>query len=191
MFEEFKRYLLTKGQFTTANLARIKAISRMVNVNKGDLILKTDDIWHYNAFVSSGLFRTYWIDNMGGEHIISFAHRNYWVGDRESLLSGRPTLLNIQALEDSALVMIDQKDFHSLSKEIEPFNQMMVNLIQANIAFTKGRISANMSVSDLDKYKNFIKKFEAVAGRIPHHMIASYLQMDPATLTRIIESRKK
>jgi CRP-like cAMP-binding protein len=189
MFTEFKNYLLSKAPFTIADIEKIRAISTLKNVSKGDLILQADTIWNYNAFVSSGLFCTYYLDDLGGKHIKNFAHKNYWVGDRESLLTQKPSLLNIEAIEDGELVMIHQNDFHVLRREVDLFNKMMQGLVQNNNAFTQARISANMSVSDHEKYENFLKKYMPVAHRIPHDMIASYLEMSPETLSRVINSK--
>ena len=191
MFDEFKRYLLSKEPFTSADIEKIRSISTLTHVRKGDLILEADNIWQYNAFVSSGLFCTYYLDDLGGKHIINFAHKNYWVGDRDSLLSNKPSLLNIEAIEDAELVMIHQNDFHVLMREVDLFNKMMQRLIINNQTFIKERISANMTVSDLEKYENFLKKYMPVAHRIPHDMIASYLRMSPETLTRILNSLNK
>jgi len=191
MFDEFKRYLLSKAPFTNADIEKIRSISTLTNISKGDLILEADTVWNYNAFVSSGLFCTYWVDTLGGKHIKNFAHKNYWVGDRESLLSGKPSLLNIEAIEDAELVMIHQKDFHILRREVDLFNKMMQGLVQNNAAFVQNRISDNMRVSDHEKYENFLKKYMPVAHRIPHDMIASYLEMSPETLTRVLNSLNK
>lgn len=189
MFTEFKRYLLSKAPFANADIEKIRAISTLKNVSKGEMVLKADAVWNYNAFVSSGLFCTYYLDDLGGKHIINFAHKNYWIGDRESLLTQKPSLLNIEAIEDAELVMIHQNDFHVLMRDVDHFNKMMQGLIENNNVFTQARINANMSVSDQEKYEKFLKKYMPVAHRIPHDMIASYLEMSPETLTRIINSR--
>jgi len=66
MFTEFKRYLLSKAPFANADIEKIRAISTLKNVSKGEMVLKADAVWNYNAFVSSGLFCTYYLDDLGG-----------------------------------------------------------------------------------------------------------------------------
>lgn len=51
----------------------------------------------------------------GVEYILKFSVENWWAGDRESLLTGKPSVNNIEALEDTVLVMFSREQRESPS----------------------------------------------------------------------------
>lgn len=185
MFEKFSQYLQDKAVFTIAELNRIEAVSQIVSIAKNEVLMQEGTPWIYNVFVCSGLMRSFIIDLYGNECTTGFAPENYWTGDRQSLLSGRPAQLSVDAIEDSHLLLIKQDDFHDLNKTVDVFNTVMSGVIQRNLIITKNAISENISFSEKEKYGNFLSKFEPVAHRIPHEMIASYVGTTPEILTRI------
>ena len=190
MFDNFKEYLLGKADFSAADLKKVKAVCQERTVAKNEFLLQEGDLWGHNAFVCSGLMRTYTVDSQGNEQTILFSPQNYWTGDRISLLTGKPTEVNVQAVEDTQLLLITHNDFRELIKKINAFNTMATNLIQKNLVVTQKYISEIISLSDKEKYDNFLVKYPTIIDRIPLSMVASYIGITPETLTRIINSTK-
>ena len=106
MYEVFKTYLDSKISLTEEQHEYIRSKCTVKKLRKKQYLLQEGDTWKYNAFVSKGLIRTYSVDEKGFEHVISFAMENWWAGDREALLSGQPSRFNIDAIEESEIVMI-------------------------------------------------------------------------------------
>lgn len=129
--------------------------------------------------------RVYNVDDNGLEHTLSFAIENWWTGDRESLLTGNPAKFNVEAIEDSEIVLIGKIDFDLISKEIPAFNQMVHDIIQKSFIAAQNRIHASISFTAEEKYLDFIKKYPDFANRIPQHIIASYLGVTAETLSRV------
>jgi CRP-like cAMP-binding protein len=147
--------------------------------------LQAGDVWKYHAFVSSGCLRTYSVDEKDNEHIMGFSVENWWCGDRESLLSGEPARYNIDAIEDSEVVLFTHSNFEMLCREIPAFDQMVNNILNRSFVTQQNRINAALSYTAEEKYLNFVKKYPEFALRVPQSMIASYLGMTPETLSRI------
>ena len=191
MFENFSCYLQDKARFTSAELSHIKAVSHVTIVKKDEILVQEGTIWPQNAFVCSGLLRSFIMDDYGNEHTINFAPQNYWIGDRVSLLTGKPLPFSVDAIEDSHVILIEQADFHELCKKVDTFNTMMSGMIQKNIQITQKLINESISMNEKEKYLRFLDKYSAVAHRIPHDMIASYVGATPDVLTRIQNSISK
>lgn len=185
MFNIFKNYLKSKAVFTDEDFQKIEAVSISKKLRKRQYLLQEGDVWRYNGFVCTGFMRTYSVDNKGQEHIISFAPENYWTGDRESLASGNPSVYNIDALEDSQLILINKENFEKLCRNIPVFNDVINTILHRSFIAAQSRINAAISLSAEEKYYDFLKKFPAIVDRIPQHMIASYLGISPETLSRI------
>ena len=148
-------------------------------------------MWKYNAFITKGCLRTYAVDDKGMEHIINFAIENWWTGDRESMLNNQPSKLNIDAIEDSEVVLITKQNFDLLCAQIPVFNEMVNAIIQKSLIANQNRILSTISSTAEEKYTNFINKYPDFAVRIPQAMIASYLGIKPETLSRVRNSAAK
>jgi len=188
MFENFSRYLLDKADLTATELNQIKAVSHVIKIQKDELLVQEGSVWPYNGFVCSGLVRSFTIDDYGNECTLNFAPADYWVGDRASLLTGSAMPFSAEAIEESHMILIEQTDFHDLCKKVDTFNAMMSGMIRKNIEITQRLINENISMNEKEKYLRFLDKYSAVAHRIPHDMVASYVGATPDVLTRIQKS---
>ena len=181
----FKCYLDSRMSLTGAQHEWIWSHCAVRRLRKKQYLLQQGDIWKSNAFVSKGLLRTYSIDEKGIEHVISFAMENGWTGDRESLMSGKPSRFNIDAIEDSEIVLIEKDKFEIICKEIPGFNEMANDIIQRNFIASQIRIHESISSSIDEKYRSFIQRYPSFALRAPQSMIASYLGITRETLSRV------
>jgi CRP-like cAMP-binding protein len=154
-------------------------------LRKRQYLLQEGDTWKNHAFVSKGLVRTYFVDEKGLEHVIAFAKENWWTGDRESLLSGQPSRFNIDAIEDSEIILIEKQKFETICKEIPAFNDMVNAIIDLSFVASQKRILDAISVSVEEKYANFVQRYPFFSARVPQNMIAAYLGITRETLSRI------
>lgn len=185
MFEVFKSYLESRINLTEEQLTRIKSVSTIKKLRKKQYLLQEGDVWSFNAFVTKGCLRTYTIDDKGLEHIIYFAIENWWTGDRTSLLTGKPATYNIDAVEDSEVLLINKANFQALRETIPAFDAMISTILDKSLATMHQRITTAISYTAEQKYQQFLDKYPEMALRIPQHMIASYLGITPETLSRV------
>ena len=139
----------------------------------------------YTTFVEKGLLRSYTIDEKGNEHILQFAMQGWWSGDLYSFLTGEPSEYNIEALEDSELLLITKESWDQLLKEVPAFERYFRILIQNNLIATQRRLMGTFSTTAEERYQKMLKEFPDVIQRVPLHMIASYLGVTRETLSRI------
>jgi CRP-like cAMP-binding protein len=185
MFEYFQKYLTDKIELNEDQIQLIESVSRPKKLRKKQFLSQEGDLWHYNAFICRGLVKTFAVAENGSEHIINFAPENYWTGDRESLINGTPSRLNIDAVEPTELILIEKMDFERICAEIPQLNNLVNQIIQKSFIVSQRRILANISYTAEEKYQNFLEKYPHIVNRIPQHMIAAYIGITPETLTRL------
>lgn len=191
MFDNLKVYLTEKGNFSDRDLELIESVSISKRLRKRQYLLQEGDVCKHSSFVIKGLLKVYHVDSKGTEHIIQFAPENHWTGDRVSLQSGLPSKLNIDAIENTDVIMFKQSDLKMLREEIPSFNEMSAQIIDKNVLTLEGRIYANITLSTEEKYHNFLEQHPQLIHRIPQHMIASYLGVSAETLSRIRSNSAK
>ncbi len=185
MFDVFRKYLTDKITLTGPELDRISSVSVIRKLRRKQYLLQEGDVWKHYAFVCKGCLRIYRLDDKGVEHIMKFCIENWWAGDRESLLTGKPTRCYIDALEESVVIMISKENFNTLCKEIHAFDELVNNLIDNSYIASQDRIHVNITYTSEQKYLDFIEKYPDIISRVPLHMIASYLGISAETLSRI------
>ncbi len=185
MYEVFRQYINSKTTITDEEFSLIQSLGTLKKLQKKQFLLHEGMVWKYNAFVCKGCLRTYRIDDKGNEHILQFSIENWWAGDRESLITGHPAQSNIEALEDSVVLLFTQEQFLTICKEIPNFNAMIINILEKSFIAAQNRIHASISYTTEEKYQSFLNSYPNIANRIPQHMIASYLGVTAETLSRL------
>jgi len=185
MFDTFRKYLQDKIGLTDRDYDLIESVSLFKKFRKRQYLLQAGDVCRFNAFVLKGFLRLYYLDDKGHEHIMQFAPENYWTGDRESMDSGLPSKYDIDAIEDSEILLLKKEDFDMLRKTVPAFNEFVNDTLKKNVVVLQERIHASISLSADEKYNNFILKFPSISNRVPLHMVASYLGVSAETLSRV------
>ena len=163
----------------------IRSRTVVKKLRKKQYLLQEGNHWNNKAFVLKGLLRTYSVDERGFEHVIAFAMENWWTGDREALLSGQPSRFNIDAIEDSEIVIIKKPEFDVICREIPAFNDMVNTILERNFIAFQNRIHDSISTPVEERYLNFVERYPTLSARVPLNMLASYLGITRETLSRI------
>jgi CRP-like cAMP-binding protein len=185
MVEVFVKYLTDKASFTEADLKKIDAVTVHKKLKRRQYLLHEGQVCQYHGFVVSGLLRLYRVGNDATEHILRFSGENWWVSDYESFQSGLPSKGNIDALEDSQLLLWSKDNWEMLRREIPAFDALQTKLMGRAIDAQVNRLHAAISYTAEEKYHAFLQSFPDFHNRVPLHMVASYLGLSRETLSRI------
>lgn len=189
MFDIFKNYITGYTAFSENELALIESVLRFKKIRKHQYLLEEGNICHYHYFVAKGLLRTYSIDEKGNELILRFAHENGWISDCESLYMGTPSQFNIDAIEDSDVILFENNTKELLMEKVPSFAKMINSLKNKNTVNFQNRLHESLTSNAEQKYHNFVAEHPEFVLRAPQHMIASYLGIKPETLSRIRSKR--
>jgi CRP/FNR family transcriptional regulator len=179
------QYLRNKFPISAEEFKLIQSLSSVKKLRKNQYLLQAGDVCRFAVFVAQGCLRTYTVDQKGNEHIIYFAVENWWAGDRESYMTEKPSVFNIDAVEETEVVFFTKEHFEKIAKEIPAFNQMINEILQKSFNVSQNRIHAAISFTAEEKYLDFLQRYPQLANRVPQQLIASYLGMTPETLSRV------
>ena len=189
MFEVFRTYILNKINhsipLSDRDFVLIQQKFQPKKIRKKQYLLQEGELSLHRCFVCKGCFRMFRVDDKGQEHIFQFAIENWWTGDRESLISGKGSKYNIEALEDSEILIITEEAMNELKEAVPAIKLMVQYISQNNVIATQNRIHAAISYSAEEKYLDFMKTYPDIFKRVPQQMIASYLGITRETLSRI------
>jgi CRP-like cAMP-binding protein len=167
---------------------RVIQLFETIEVKKNEHLYRAGEVARHVYFVEKGCLRQYYINNNGEERTIYFKIENGWCSELVSFLDNKPTELCVQALENSRLQMINQKNWIYAISNIQSFMLSFIRAQQTTNFMLKKRLAEATVETPEEKYQRFVKEEPDLLQRIPLYHIAAYLSMTPETLSRI---RKK
>ena len=193
MFEVLRSHISKKIDLTEEEFSRCTNFFTPKKLRKKQFLLREEEVCRYMAFVEKGCLRSYTIDMKGKEHVVVLAIEGWWVSDMHSYLTGEPATYNIDALENSEVLLLKNADDDKLCLDIPKFERYFRLLFKNSLASWLRRTDASLSLSAEEKYTWMLRTYPTIVQRIPDHQIASYLGITPESLSRVRKdlSRKK
>ena len=174
-----------KVSLTDRDKETIKTFFVSKKLKKRQYLLQEGDVCRQMAFVAKGLLRTYNVDDKGDEHMSVFGWEGWWLSDLNSFLSGEPAVFNVDAIEDSELLMISRADYEALTIAVPVMDRYFRILYQNSLVTKERRLMSSITHSAEEKYVQLAESNPKIIERIPQNLIASYLGIAPETLSRI------
>jgi CRP-like cAMP-binding protein len=161
-----------------------RSLFKKRTLEKSDYLLKEGEICRHLSFVDKGLLR-YYMNDDGREITHFFAGENDFACNYESLLKQTPSRKNIQAIEDTILWTISQTDLDIFYKQTEQGQKFGRLLMEKELLNTIARFLEHYTHGPEQRYQDFLSQFSALQQRIPQYFIASYVGVQPPSLSRI------
>ena len=102
-----------------------------------------------------------------------------------STLTGKPATYNIDALENSEVLLFERSRLDELSETIPQFDKFFRLLLEGAFVAKERRIAASISFSAEEQYLCMQEMYPQIVQRVPQNQIASYLGITPQSLSRI------
>ncbi len=185
MFEELFTHIEEKVTLTSADKEQIATYFLPKRLRRRQYALQEGDVCKYLTFVSRGLLKSFKVDEKGNERISLFAWEGWWISDFNSFIHQEAAELNIDAVEDTDLLLISREHYDKLLADF-PIMERYFRILYQNSLVTKDKrlISANGDSAEM-RYMKLAEAMPDMLQRIPQNLIASYLGLAPETLSRI------
>lgn len=171
--------------FTEEEFALFISYFTVKTIAKKEYYLRAGDCCHAKAYLNKGCTRNFVIDKEGHERILVFAFEDWWLGDFESYYSGKPAITYIQMLEDSEVLIISKDNFMKAEQEIPKLKQWYTHKVPRSVSASVNRIVEMKTLSAEERYLSLLEKQPFIFQRIPLQYIASYLNIEPPSLSRM------
>ena len=188
MTDLLQQYISTYISLSPVEMETFCSLFKKEVIAKKSFLLREGEICRFEGFVVKGLFRVYHLDQSGFEQILYFAIENWWITDIDSFTNERPSQLFIQALEDSEVLLISNKDKENAYVTIPKIEKLFRVMTQKTHVALQRRMVDNLSKTAQQRYLDFIEKYPIHYQRLTNVQIAAYLGISHEFVSKI---RKK
>lgn len=153
-------------------------------VRKGKMLLRSGEVCHHLYFISKGAIRGF-IKDEDKDITTWISIDNEIVTSISGLNDQAPSRENIQAIENSELLVISHADLETLYRNYLEFNIVGRKLLQRYYQDAEGRAFVARIPGTDHKYQYFVEHYPHLINRIPIKYIASFLGVTLETLSRV------
>jgi CRP-like cAMP-binding protein len=184
MYEVITQSLSAVVDFTAEELFLFMQRLKPMSLKRYAFYLKEGQICKSMVIVYKGGLR-YFSRTEKGEYTLGFAFEGDWIGDYESFLLQAPSAHFIEAVEDCEVFTLSYADMQALythSQRFEKFGR----IIAENLFIAAAKSKRNLMIQSAeDRYMELLTTQPKIFERLPQHLIASFLGIQPQSLSRI------
>ncbi|RYY13456.1 MAG: Crp/Fnr family transcriptional regulator [Chitinophagaceae bacterium] len=185
MFQEINAHVSRCASFYANELEIFNSLLQPRSVPKKTILLHEGDICNFEAYITKGCIRTYYIDESGSELTLQFAVEDWWVSDITSFHDHTPSNMFIETMEDCELLCLNPSTKAHLLEQVPLFERFFRLLIQRNLSAVQRRLFQTVARPAQERYEDFLLHYPTIPQRVPQHYIASYLGISPEFLSKI------
>ncbi|WP_316819174.1 Crp/Fnr family transcriptional regulator [Pedobacter nyackensis] len=179
---------MVSGKEEISSLNEVSSLFAVKRFPKGSILLQQSEKCQYCYQVRSGCLRSFVIDSSAKEHVIQFAPENWLITDMNSFLNDVTSVVNIDVIEDSEVIVYDKRALGYLERLSKEILLSEITRLHKNVISHHNRIISLLRSTGEERYMSFIDTYPSLYSRLPLKQIASYLGITPEYLSRI---RKK
>jgi CRP-like cAMP-binding protein len=168
----------------------LRRITRPCRLAKGAFFLRAGEVPSLAAFMTTGWLRYSLAGEDGREYIRHFCGGNSFVADSAALAAGRPSEYSIQAIEDCSLLTFAYKDWIALGERRPAWLAIHGAILDRALDAAERRARSLVLDDAAKRYRLLLKEFPGIEDHVRQYDIASYLGINPVSLSRIRASSR-
>lgn len=182
--EHLIKYLNSIYPMSDELQVHLKKILRHKELKQKKILLKAGHICENVYFIEKGLVRCYEVRN-NVDVCKWFMREGDVVFEVRSFLRQIPSLLSIQALEDTYLYYISHKELQKIYRNYCEFNFVGRELTEKYYLLSEERADYMRLYKSDDRYKNLLASDPDLVSRVSKKDIATYIGLSGASMDRV------
>ena len=154
-------------------------------VNIGGFFIGAGETPEKIAFVLEGLFRYVYTSDKGVEFTKAIMPENNFISSYSAMVLRNPSYFSVEALENSRVLEISWAAFSRLLETDIFWVKFLLKFIEKGYIIKEKRERDLLLLDAETRYRNFLTEFPGMEQRVKQGIIASYLGIQPETLSRI------
>ncbi|NII84868.1 MULTISPECIES: Crp/Fnr family transcriptional regulator [unclassified Pedobacter] len=161
----------------------VNAVPR--TLKKGEFFITENKICEEVAFIKSGILRSYYTAASAEEYTYCLTFPNQFMTAYSSLITGNPTVENIQAMSDVDLLIIKKEVVDALAESSINGLKLLKIIAEQQYLHLEKRVFMYQKNAAKARYVELFKSHPDYIKKIPVKYLASFLAITPRHLSRL------
>lgn len=153
--------------------------------SKNLIIEHEDTVPKYLYFVVSGFMRLFYYNNSGDEITTHINCSLGFLTSYTNFINQTKSNENVECITECELLRIAKIDLDFLIQNSLAFKDFNIWVLQQSITYNENRSKDLATLTAEQRYKKLIDNYPEIAYNVPLQYIASFLGMNPKSLSRI------
>jgi len=189
LLDNLRRHIEEITPLNDEEFAYIATFFTPKKVKKHQYLIQEGDQANFEYLIISGIFRMFYLDNEGKEHIVQFAGENWWMADYQAYFSQQQAKLHITCMEEGEVLCLKLHGREKLAADLHKMEHFFrVKLTRGYVAQQR-RIISLLSGTPQQRYEEFNDLYPHMIQKIPKKYIAEYLGVSRETLSRLYSNK--
>jgi len=184
MLEYFRQFINRHIELTEEEFQLLASKLRVVNFDKKTRLVEIGEIATTIYFVFKGISRRFFY--RGKQEVIThLIKEGGMMGSVISFITGEPSLYVLETIEPVTAYALSKKDLDELFETDKKWEKFGRKIITAFFLQTERQILDNIRYTTKERFVNFMKQNPDLVLRVPQKHLASYLEIQPETFSRL------
>jgi CRP-like cAMP-binding protein len=183
--DTFSLFLNSIATIPQAELEEGLSFFSFIKLRKGEFFVEQGKVCQQIAYIEKGAMRVYYLNHKAEEITSCFCTENSLTTSYKSFILREPSVLNIQAIEETQLIVIGFDDLQKLYARSSAWQTIGRSITEQEYLAMEKYASVLNCESAKEKYLRLLKEQPGVILKAKVEHIASYLGVTRRTLSRI------
>lgn len=147
--------------------------------------VEADKIQKEIGFITSGLIRSFFVDQAGDEITVGFYAEGDYATHYPAFITRQPSRYSIQCLEPSTIACLSFDDMQLIYQQSPKFERYGRLVAEAILKQQQARIESFIFQTAEERYLDFVQKYPTLFNRVSLSHLCSFLGIERQSLTRI------
>lgn len=152
---------------------------------KNQFLIQEGETVRYSYFVISGLLKLVHTDDMGSQHIVSFAMEDWWESDFQAYHKQSKATMSLQCVENTEVFCLSLEDYQKVCAGLQKMEHFFLTKANNGHIASQQRILSFLTSNAKERYARLVKQYPSLVQRVPKTLLASYLGVSRETLSRL------
>lgn len=163
----------------------IKKFLTIKRVKKHQYLIQVGELVTCDYWITKGIFRVFYVDSSGKEHILQFAPENSWLSECDAFFDHTESKLNVVCMEDAEVLCLAHSAKERLASELHKMEHFFRMKLTKGYTVQQHRIISLLSNNPRQRYEEFESLYPNIVKKVPKKYIAEYLGISRETLSRL------
>ncbi|RXM48593.1 cyclic nucleotide-binding protein [Flavobacterium sp. YO12] len=180
-----KKAILNSLTLPEKELEELSNICEHKIIDKGDCFIVAGQIPRKMAFVLKGLFRYVYTNENGNEFTKSIISENNFISSYSAMIHNSISHFSVEVLEKAEILEIDYFRWLEMKEKNSFWSIFLLQILEKAFCVKEKRERELLLLDAEKRYEIFVAEFPNLESRVSQQIIASYLGIQPESLSRI------